>query len=58
MQLIFLQKNLKADKDDLILVFGNGCLHAVSSIDGEVIWKKDLTGERYGLFGVCKPIII
>ncbi|KAJ1396408.1 WD40/YVTN repeat-like-containing domain superfamily [Sesbania bispinosa] len=38
-------KNLKADKDDLILVFGKGCLHAVSGIDGEVLWRKDFAGE-------------
>ncbi|CAL0327297.1 unnamed protein product [Lupinus luteus] len=38
-------KNLKADKDDLILVFGKGCLHAVSSIDGEVLWRHDFVGE-------------
>ncbi|KAL2346918.1 hypothetical protein Fmac_000918 [Flemingia macrophylla] len=38
-------KNLKADKDDLILVFGKGCLHAVSSIDGEVLWRQDFAGE-------------
>ncbi|XP_057455192.1 uncharacterized protein LOC130746541 [Lotus japonicus] len=41
----FLQKNLRADKDDLILVFRKGCLHAVSAIDGEVIWKNDFAGE-------------
>ncbi|KAI4337487.1 hypothetical protein L6164_015897 [Bauhinia variegata] len=38
-------KNLKANKDDLILIFGQGCLHAVSSIDGEVLWKKDFSGQ-------------
>ena len=48
----FLQKKLKADKDDLILVFGKWCLHAVSDVDGEVIWRKDFAGERYGSFGV------
>jgi len=49
---LIVQKNLKADKDDLILVFGKGCLHAVSSIDGEVLWKKDFVGERYDRFRV------
>jgi len=47
-----LQKNLKADKDDLILVFGKGCLHAISGIDGEVLWRKDFASERYDKFGV------
>ncbi|KAG5540687.1 hypothetical protein RHGRI_020798 [Rhododendron griersonianum] len=32
--------NLKVDKDNVIFVYGNGCLHAVSSIDGEVLWKE------------------
>ncbi|XP_057434689.1 uncharacterized protein LOC130727550 [Lotus japonicus] len=43
--ILHIPKNLRADKDDLILVFGKGCLHAVSGIDGEVIWKKDFAGE-------------
>lgn len=47
-----LQKNLKADKDDLILVYGKGYLHAISGIDGEIIWRKDFAGERYDRFGV------
>jgi hypothetical protein len=42
-----IQKKLKSDKDDTILVFGKGCLNAISSIDGEVLWKKDFAGERY-----------
>ncbi|CAJ1973877.1 unnamed protein product [Sphenostylis stenocarpa] len=43
--ILYVPKNLKADKDDLILVFGKGYLHAVSGIDGEVLWKKDFAGE-------------
>lgn len=35
----------KIDKDSFILVIGGGCLHAISSIDGEVIWKKDLVAQ-------------
>lgn len=36
----------------MILVFGRSCLHAVSSLDGEVIWKIDLTEKRYFKCGV------
>ncbi|KAL0289122.1 UNVERIFIED_CONTAM: hypothetical protein Scaly_2711000 [Sesamum calycinum] len=37
--------NLKVDKDNVIFVYGNGFIHAVASIDGEVIWKKELASE-------------
>ncbi|KAK4798368.1 hypothetical protein SAY86_030694 [Trapa natans] len=37
--------NLKVDKDNLVLAFGGGCLVAVSSIDGEMLWKKDFAAE-------------
>ncbi|CAI9780193.1 unnamed protein product [Fraxinus pennsylvanica] len=37
--------NLKIGKDDVVFVYGSGCLYAVASIDGEVIWKKELTSE-------------
>lgn len=47
-----LQKNLKADKDDLILVYGKGHLHAISGIDGEILWRKDFASDRYSRFGV------
>lgn len=42
-----MQINLTVDKDNVILVFGKGCLHAVSSIDGMVLWKKDFSAERF-----------
>lgn len=41
------QTNLKVDKDNAIFVYGKGSLHAVSSIDGEILWKKDFAAERY-----------
>jgi hypothetical protein len=41
------QINLKVDKDNVILAFGKGCLHAVSSIDGDLLWKKDFSAERF-----------
>ncbi|XP_057737803.1 uncharacterized protein LOC130955045 [Arachis stenosperma] len=43
--ILHIPKNLKADKDDLILVYGKGSLNAVSGVDGEVLWKKDFAGE-------------
>ncbi|XP_023538600.1 ER membrane protein complex subunit 1 isoform X1 [Cucurbita pepo subsp. pepo] len=41
--LLLVPKSLKANQETVILVFGSNCLHAVSSLDGEVIWKIDLT---------------
>lgn len=41
-----MQKILKVDKDNVIIVSGKGCVHGVSSIDGEVLWTKDLAAER------------
>lgn len=41
------QANLKIGKDDVVFVYGSGCLYAVASIDGEVIWKKELTSEGF-----------
>ncbi|KAK1550630.1 hypothetical protein Q3G72_022239 [Acer saccharum] len=43
--LLLVLTNLKVDKDNVILVSSKGCLHAVSSIDGEVLWRKDFTAE-------------
>lgn len=45
--MLFVQTNLKVDKDSVIFVFAKGCLHAVSSIDGDVLWKKDFATERF-----------
>ncbi|KAK9273669.1 hypothetical protein L1049_018479 [Liquidambar formosana] len=54
--LLFVPTNMKADKDNVILVFGKGCLHAVSSIDGEVLWKKDLVDESVEVQNVIQPL--
>lgn len=43
--LLLVPETLKVDKDSVILVYGCGSLHAVSSIDGEVVWSKDLAAE-------------
>ncbi|KAF5726190.1 ER membrane protein complex subunit 1 [Tripterygium wilfordii] len=43
--LLVVPSNLKVEKDNLILVFSKGCLHGISSIDGEVLWKRDFAAE-------------
>lgn len=49
-----LQANVKVDKNNLILVFSKGVLHAISGLDGEVVWEKDFAAERYHIFGCQK----
>ncbi|XP_057779297.1 uncharacterized protein LOC130997883 [Salvia miltiorrhiza] len=43
--LLLIPTNLKVDKENIMFVYGNGFIHAISSIDGEVIWKKELASE-------------
>ena len=40
------QTNLKIEKDNVVVIFSNGRLNAVSCVDGEVLWKKDFEAER------------
>ncbi|XP_058074293.1 uncharacterized protein LOC131223031 isoform X1 [Magnolia sinica] len=47
--LLSIPTRTKIEKDTIILVFGRGWLHAVSSFDGEVLWRKDFSDERLGL---------
>ncbi|GAA0163002.1 hypothetical protein LIER_18979 [Lithospermum erythrorhizon] len=47
--LLLIPMKLKMDKDNFILVYGRGYIHAVSGIDGEVIWKKNLALEGYDI---------
>ncbi|KAK9102760.1 hypothetical protein Sjap_020014 [Stephania japonica] len=48
--------NIKVDKDNVVLVFGKGCIHAVSCIDGEVLWKNDLSSESSDIQHVFQPL--
>ncbi|KAF5456499.1 hypothetical protein F2P56_025975 [Juglans regia] len=54
--LLSLPVNLKANKGNVILVFSKGCLHAVSSIDGEVLWEKDLSAESIEVQQIIRPL--
>ncbi|KAB2024767.1 hypothetical protein ES319_D06G108500v1 [Gossypium barbadense] len=47
--------NLKFDKDNVLVVFSNGRLHAISCIDGEVLWKKDFEAESFEVQQVIQP---
>ncbi|CAA0830353.1 catalytics [Striga hermonthica] len=42
---LLIPTNLKVGKDNVLFVYGNGFIHAVASIDGEIIWKKELASE-------------
>lgn len=53
--ILSIPKNLKVGKDDLILVYGSGSLYAVSSIDGEVLWMKDLASEGIDVQQLIHP---
>ncbi|KAK6147109.1 hypothetical protein DH2020_018021 [Rehmannia glutinosa] len=43
--LLLIPTNLKVNRDNVLFVYGNGFIHAVATIDGEVIWKKELASE-------------
>ncbi|PIA64847.1 hypothetical protein AQUCO_00100367v1 [Aquilegia coerulea] len=47
--------NLKIDKDNVIIVFGQGCLYAISSIDGEALWRKPFSSESLEIQKVFQP---
>ncbi|KAM7277484.1 hypothetical protein ACFE04_019350 [Oxalis oulophora] len=52
---LLVSTNVKVDKDNVILVFSKGYLHAVSSIDGGVLWKKDFTQDSVEVQQVVHP---
>lgn len=43
--LFYVPANRGKENQKLIIVFGGGWLHAISSIDGEVVWKKEFSSE-------------
>ncbi|CAI9097878.1 OLC1v1034391C2 [Oldenlandia corymbosa var. corymbosa] len=45
--ILFIPTNLKIGKEDFILVYSSGILYAVSSVDGEPFWKRDLVSEGF-----------
>ncbi|KAG8471912.1 hypothetical protein CXB51_036237 [Gossypium anomalum] len=53
--LLLLPTNLKIEKDNVVIIFSNGHLNAVSCIDGEVLWEKDFEGESLEVQQVIQP---
>ncbi|XP_051131617.1 uncharacterized protein LOC127251789 [Andrographis paniculata] len=53
--LLLIPTNLTVDKDKVIFVYGNGVIHAVASIDGDVIWKKELASEGTDIQQLINP---
>ncbi|KAK9683744.1 hypothetical protein RND81_10G161600 [Saponaria officinalis] len=48
--------DMKLDRDNLIVVYSNSIIHAISSIDGTVLWNVDLTDESVKLQQFIKPV--
>lgn len=53
--LLTVPANLKVDLDSPIFVYGGSCLHAISSIDGELLWKKDFANEGIDVHHLILP---
>ncbi|XP_072964279.1 uncharacterized protein [Typha angustifolia] len=54
--LLHVQAKTRTGKDNLILVFGGGCLHAVSSIDGAIVWRKDFATDSVEIKQIFQPL--
>ncbi|KAF2286963.1 hypothetical protein GH714_036356 [Hevea brasiliensis] len=53
--LLLVPTSLKVE-DNVIIVFGKGGLHAVSSIRGEILWQKDFAAESFEVQHVIQPL--
>ncbi|KAG1330419.1 ER membrane protein complex subunit 1 [Cocos nucifera] len=54
--LLFVPANINLGKGNRILVFSGGWLHAVSSIDGEIVWKKEFAIDSLEIKQVFQPL--
>ncbi|KAG8487417.1 hypothetical protein CXB51_020869 [Gossypium anomalum] len=52
---LLITTNLIIEKDNVLIVFSNGRLNAVSCIDGEVLWKRDFEEESLEVQQVIQP---
>ncbi|KAJ0962596.1 hypothetical protein J5N97_027718 [Dioscorea zingiberensis] len=54
--LLYVPANIGVEKDNIIHVYSGGCLHAISSMDGEVVWTKEFASEGLNIQGVSQPL--
>ncbi|XP_077210891.1 catalytics [Tasmannia lanceolata] len=54
--LLSVPTNIKMEKDNIILVYGRGWLHAVSSLDGEILWRKEFSIDSLEIQQVFQPL--
>ncbi|PWA92275.1 hypothetical protein CTI12_AA081280 [Artemisia annua] len=53
--LLVVPANLKVDLDSPIFVYSGSCLHAISSIDGELLWKTDFATHGIDVHQLILP---
>ncbi|KAI4376953.1 hypothetical protein MLD38_014654 [Melastoma candidum] len=54
--LLLVQPSVGVEKETVLLAFSGGFLHAVSSIDGEILWRKDLGSESLEIQQIVRPV--
>ncbi|KAI4380908.1 hypothetical protein MLD38_007043 [Melastoma candidum] len=54
--MLLVQPSVGAEKETVLLAFYGGFLHAVSSIDGEILWRKDLGSESLEIQQIVQPV--
>ncbi|KAL6215585.1 hypothetical protein ACLB2K_015014 [Fragaria x ananassa] len=54
--LLTVPTNLIVNKENVILVYGKGSLHAVSGIDGTPLWTKDIASESLEVQHIIQPV--
>ncbi|KAE8680934.1 U-box domain-containing protein 26-like [Hibiscus syriacus] len=52
---LLLMTNLIIERNNVVVIFSNGRLHAVSCVDGEVLWNKDFEAESLEVQQVIQP---
>ncbi|URD98088.1 hypothetical protein MUK42_31186 [Musa troglodytarum] len=52
---LYVLANMNVGKDNLILVFGGSSIHALSSMDGQIVWRKELSIDSLEIQQIFQP---